>query len=130
MCVCVRATGKLGLTRRGTHAECRDALQAILTQGPGVDLVLHGHTHQPYSGPLAVAVGPRPWVFEAGSSTFVPTARKRRGHVARYNIYELHEAAPGGAITLRRASARVYNPATGAFDTRPIPYDGNAVTTI
>jgi hypothetical protein len=92
----------------------------VLADDGAVDLVLHGHTHQPYHGPLLPPPAPRPWVYECGSSTYLPSARRRHGKVARYNVYELAEDA-GGRVRLRTATARVYDPATGTFSPQPLP---------
>ena len=108
-----------GLHRRGPPD--RTELQAILEAHP-VDLVLHGHTHRPYSGPLLPSEDQRrPWVYEAGSGTFVPSARRPHGHVARYNVYELRERSQGAHVVLHQAFARVYDPTTGLFETKQLP---------
>ena len=105
----------------GTPAPDRAALQAVLAARP-VDLVLHGHTHRPYAGPLLPdASAARPWVYESGSSTLMPSARRPRAHIARYNVYEF--AASGGSagpVRLRSATAYVLDPVARVFQPQPL----------
>lgn len=98
----------------------RASLQRVLREHP-VDLVLHGHTHTPFAGALLPEGDPRrPWVYECGSSTFWPSPRKPKGAIARYNVYELHQATADGPVTLRSATARVLDLATGQFAPQPL----------
>lgn len=74
------------------------------------DLVVHGHLHVPYRARLSTA--PRTLVYESGSGTLMTDDPTR---VARYTVFELDDSA------LIRTYSRVYNRATGAFDTLELP---------
>lgn len=74
------------------------------------DLVVHGHLHVPYRARLSTA--PQTLVYESGSGTLMTEDPTR---VARYTVFELDDSA------LIRTYSRVYNRATGAFDTVELP---------